>query len=115
MIPAAHPLAEKAAAPGEPLATMDLNELRYEPFVLMDQNLHPALLLRSFCLRRPVRAKHSLRDQQYRRHCRHGSVHSVLRHHPRYYTLGLTEGVACFSLRTVRPGRLPSAARNTAT
>ena len=37
IIPTGHPLAEKAAPYGEPLATMDLNELRYEPFVLMDK------------------------------------------------------------------------------
>ncbi len=36
---------KKAAAPGEPLATMDLNELRYEPFVLMDKTS----TLRSSC------------------------------------------------------------------
>lgn len=36
-IPAGHPLARKAAPPGEPYAVLDLNELRYEPFVLMDK------------------------------------------------------------------------------
>ncbi len=38
IIPACHPIAQKAAPPGEPLATLDLKELRYEPFVLMDRN-----------------------------------------------------------------------------
>lgn len=37
-IPAGHPLAAKAAPPGEPLATLDIRELRYEPFVMMDNN-----------------------------------------------------------------------------
>ena len=45
IIPAGHPLAEKAAPSGEPLATLDLTELRYEPFVLMDRNS----TLRSLC------------------------------------------------------------------
>lgn len=38
IIPAVHPVAQKAAPPGEPLTTLDLNEIRYEPFVLMDRN-----------------------------------------------------------------------------
>ena len=38
IIPAIHPIAQKAAPPGEPLATLDLSEIRYEPFVLMDRN-----------------------------------------------------------------------------
>lgn len=37
-VPAGHPLAAKAAPPGEPLATLDIHELQYEPFVLMDAN-----------------------------------------------------------------------------
>ena len=45
IIPAGHPLAKKAAPPGEPLAVMDLRELRYEPFVLMDK----ASTLRAVC------------------------------------------------------------------
>lgn len=45
IIPAVHPVAQKAAPPGEPLATLDLNEIRYEPFVLMDRNS----TLRSLC------------------------------------------------------------------
>lgn len=38
IIPAGHPLAAKAAPHGEPLAVIDLRELRYEPFVLMDKS-----------------------------------------------------------------------------
>ena len=45
IIPSGHPLAEKAAPSGEPLTTLDLTELRYEPFVLMDRNS----TLRSLC------------------------------------------------------------------
>lgn len=37
-IPAGHPLSKRAAPPGEPIAVLDINELRYEPFVLMDKN-----------------------------------------------------------------------------
>ena len=37
IIPSGHPLAAKAAPSGEPLTTLDLIELRYEPFVLMDK------------------------------------------------------------------------------
>lgn len=36
-VPAGHPLGERAAPKGEPLAVIDLNELRYEPFVLMQR------------------------------------------------------------------------------
>jgi len=36
-IPAGHPLSRKAAPPDEPFAILDINELRYEPFVLMDK------------------------------------------------------------------------------
>lgn len=38
IIPAGHPLAAKAAPPGEPPAVLYLRELRYEPFVLMDKS-----------------------------------------------------------------------------
>ena len=37
-IPENHPLAEKAAPPGEPLAVMDIRELSEDPFVLMSKN-----------------------------------------------------------------------------
>ncbi len=37
-VPATHPLAERAAAPGEPPAVIDLCELKDEPFVLMDKD-----------------------------------------------------------------------------
>lgn len=37
VIPDGHPLSTYAAPPGEPFATLDLNLLRYEPFVLMDK------------------------------------------------------------------------------
>lgn len=37
-IPSRHPLAEKATPEGEPYGILDINELRYEPFVLMDKN-----------------------------------------------------------------------------
>lgn len=36
-IPESHPLAEKAASPGEPLAVMDIRELKEDPFVLMSK------------------------------------------------------------------------------
>lgn len=45
IIPSGHPLAAKAAPSGEPLTTLDLTELRYEPFVLMDKTS----TLRSSC------------------------------------------------------------------
>ena len=35
VIPRLHPLGRKAAPPGQPLATIDLRELQYEPFSLM--------------------------------------------------------------------------------
>lgn len=38
IIPAGHPLAAKATPQGEPLSVIDLHELRYEPFVLMDKS-----------------------------------------------------------------------------
>ncbi len=37
-IPSGHPLSQKAAPPGKPLEILDINQLRYEPFVLMDKN-----------------------------------------------------------------------------
>lgn len=37
-VPTGHPLTSKAAPKGEPCTIIDLNELRYEPFVLMDKN-----------------------------------------------------------------------------
>ena len=37
-IPEGHPLSRFAAPPGEPYAVMELERLRYEPFVLMDKN-----------------------------------------------------------------------------
>lgn len=37
VIPSGHPLSACAAPPGEPYAVMDLTQLRYEPFVLMDK------------------------------------------------------------------------------
>ena len=45
IIPSGHPLAAKAAPPGQPPAIIDLKELKYEPFVLMDK----ASTLRSVC------------------------------------------------------------------
>ena len=38
IIPSGHPLAVRASAPGKPLSILDLKELQYEPFVLMDKN-----------------------------------------------------------------------------
>ncbi|MCD8084305.1 MAG: LysR substrate-binding domain-containing protein, partial [Clostridiales bacterium] len=38
IVPIGHPLARRAAPPGEPPALLDLSDLRYEPFVLMDRN-----------------------------------------------------------------------------
>lgn len=38
IIPSGHPVASKAAPAGEPFATLDIRELKYEPFVLMDKN-----------------------------------------------------------------------------
>lgn len=37
-VPAGHPLSFKAAPEGRPYTVIDINELRYEPFVLMDKN-----------------------------------------------------------------------------
>lgn len=37
-IPAGHPLGALAAPPGEPFSLMDIRQLQYEPFVLMDKN-----------------------------------------------------------------------------
>lgn len=37
-VPAFHPLGELAAPPGEPLAVIGLDALRYEPFVTMDKH-----------------------------------------------------------------------------
>jgi DNA-binding transcriptional LysR family regulator len=45
IIPSGHPLAAKAAPHGMPLASMDIRDLRYEPFVLMDKDS----TLRSVC------------------------------------------------------------------
>lgn len=38
VIPKGHPLGKLAAPDGEPFTTLDLSQLRYEPFVLMDKN-----------------------------------------------------------------------------
>lgn len=37
VLPAAHPLAKRAAPPGEPFATLPLKELQQEPFILMQK------------------------------------------------------------------------------
>lgn len=37
-VPPGHPLSFKAAPAGKPYTVIDINELRYEPFVLMDKN-----------------------------------------------------------------------------
>lgn len=37
IVPAGHPAAERQAPPSEPPAVLDLKELEYEPFVLMDK------------------------------------------------------------------------------
>ena len=98
MIPAAHPLAEKAAAPGEPLATMDLTALRYEPFVLMDK----ASTLRSAC--DTLFEKAGFVPNILFETNNTGGIAAMVQSTlccgiiPRYYTLGLGDGVACFSL-----------------
>lgn len=38
IIPSGHPVAFKAAPASKPLATLDIRELKYEPFVLMDKD-----------------------------------------------------------------------------
>ena len=98
MIPAAHPLAEKAAAPGEPLATMDLTALRYEPFVLMDKSS----TLRSAC--DTLFEKAGFVPNILFETNNTGGIAAMVQSAlccgiiPRYYTLGLGDGVACFSL-----------------
>ena len=98
MIRAAHPLAEKAAAPGEPLATMDLTALRYEPFVLMDKSS----TLRSAC--DTLFEKAGFVPNILFETNNTGGIAAMVQSTlccgiiPRYYTLGLGDGVACFSL-----------------
>ena len=98
IIPAVHPVAQKAAPPGEPLATLDLNEIRYEPFVLMDKTS----TLRSSCdlLFEKAGFAPNILFETNNTSCIAAMVQSTLCCGiiPRYYTLGLTEGVACFSL-----------------
>ena len=98
IIPAGHPLAEKAAPSGEPLATLDLTELRYEPFVLMDKTS----TLRSSCdlLFEKAGFATNILFETNNTSGIAAMVQSTLCCGiiPRYYTLGLTEGVACFSL-----------------
>ena len=98
MIPSAHPLAAKAAPPGEPFATIDLSELRYEPFVLMDR----ASTLRSLCdtLFEKAGFVPNILFETNNTSSIAPMIQSTLCCGiiPRYYTLGLTEGVACFSL-----------------
>ncbi|MDO4268503.1 MAG: LysR family transcriptional regulator [Eubacteriales bacterium] len=38
IVPSGHPLAQKAAPPGMPLTVLDIQELRYEPFVLIENH-----------------------------------------------------------------------------
>lgn len=45
IIPSGHPVASKAASDGESLTALDIRELQYEPFVLMDRSS----TLRSVC------------------------------------------------------------------
>lgn len=45
IIPSGHPVAKRVASADEPLATLDIRELKYEPFVLMDKES----TLRSVC------------------------------------------------------------------
>ena len=98
IIPSGHPLAEKAAPSGEPLATLDLTELRYEPFVLMDKTS----TLRSSCdlLFEKAGFAPNILFETNNTSGIAAMVQSTLCCGiiPRYYTLGLTEGVACFSL-----------------
>ena len=98
IIPAVHPVAQKAAPPGEPLATLDLNEIRYEPFVLMDKTS----TLRSSCdlLFEKAGFAPNILFETNNTSGIAAMVQSTLCCGiiPRYYTLGLTEGVACFSL-----------------
>lgn len=98
IIPSGHPLAAKAAPAGEPLATLDLNELRYEPFVLMDKSS----TLRSSCDLLFIKAGF-VPNILFETNNTSGistMVESTLCCGiiPRYYTLGLEEKVACFSL-----------------
>ena len=98
IIPAVHPVAQKAAPPGEPLATLELNEIRYEPFVLMDKTS----TLRSSCdlLFEKAGFAPNILFETNNTSGIAAMVQSTLCCGiiPRYYTLGLTEGVACFSL-----------------
>lgn len=81
IIPSGHPLAEKAAPSGEPLTTLDLTELRYEPFVLMDKTS----TLRSSCdllFEKAGFAPNILFETNNTSGiARHGAVYSVLRYH----------------------------------
>ncbi|MFR1038096.1 MAG: LysR family transcriptional regulator substrate-binding protein [Clostridium sp.] len=91
-------MAAKAAPSGEPLTTLDLTELRYEPFVLMDKTS----TLRSSCdlLFEKAGFAPNILFETNNTSGIAAMVQSTLCCGiiPRYYTLGLTEGVACFSL-----------------
>lgn len=98
IIPDGHPLAEKAAPDGKPLAVLDLNELCYEPFVLMDKSS----TLRSMCdtLFEKAGFAPNILFETNNTSGIAAMVQSTLCCGiiPRYYTLGLDKGVACFSL-----------------
>lgn len=102
IIPSGHPLAAKAAPSGEPLTTLDLTELRYEPFVLMDKTS----TLRSSCdlLFEKAGFAPNILFETNNTSGIAAMVQSTLCCGiiPRYYTLGLTEGVAAFPCRNVR-------------
>lgn len=98
ILPASHPLAVHAAAPGEPFPVMDLKQLQDEPFVLMEK----ASPLRSLCneLFEEAGFTPNILFETNNTSSIVTMVQSTLCCGiiPRYYTIGISDEVACFSL-----------------
>ena len=109
IIPSGHPLAAKAAPSGEPLTTLDLTELRYEPFVLMDKTstlrLRKPVSPQIFCLKPTIPA---VLPPWCSLLCAAVSFRGIIR-------WDSPKALPAFPCRNVRPGKLSFPARKMVT
>lgn len=97
-IPTLHPLSQKAAPPGEPLAISALEPVRYEPFVLMDRNSTMRVIVDRIFEEAGIKPDILLETKN------NSTVISLIQSSlccgliPYYYVKQQPEGVACFSL-----------------
>ena len=97
-IPKLHPLSQKAAPPGEPLAVSSLVPVRYEPFVLMDRHSTMRLLVDRIFEEVDIVPNILLETKN------NSTVISLIQSNlccgliPYYYVKSRPEGVSCFYL-----------------